>query len=63
MLHVLLVKFNVNPSHSFRHVHSILQFLPDQRENIQSYKNWRARGSVVVKALCYKPEGRGLDIR
>jgi hypothetical protein len=22
-----------------------------------------ARGSVVVKALCYKPEGRGFDAR
>jgi hypothetical protein len=22
-----------------------------------------ARGSVVVKALCYKPEDRGFDIR
>jgi hypothetical protein len=22
-----------------------------------------ARGSVVVKGLCYKPEGRGLEIR
>jgi hypothetical protein len=22
-----------------------------------------ARGSVVVKALCYKPEGRGFDTR
>jgi hypothetical protein len=22
-----------------------------------------ARGSVVVKALCYKPEGRGLQTR
>jgi hypothetical protein len=22
-----------------------------------------ARGSVVVKALCYKPEGRGFDSR
>jgi hypothetical protein len=22
-----------------------------------------ARGSVVVKALCYKPEGRGFDFR
>jgi hypothetical protein len=22
-----------------------------------------AHGSVVVKALCYKPEGRGFDIR
>jgi hypothetical protein len=22
-----------------------------------------ARGSVVVKAQCYKPEGRGFDIR
>jgi hypothetical protein len=22
-----------------------------------------ARGSVVLKALCYKPEGRGFDIR
>jgi hypothetical protein len=24
---------------------------------------WEARGSVVVKALCYKPEGRGLETR
>jgi hypothetical protein len=23
----------------------------------------RARGSVVVKALCYKPEGRGFETR
>jgi hypothetical protein len=22
-----------------------------------------ARGNVVVKALCYKPEGRGFDTR
>jgi hypothetical protein len=22
---------------------------------------WGARGSVVVKALCYRPEGRGFD--
>jgi hypothetical protein len=22
-----------------------------------------ARGSVVVKSLCYKPEGRGFDTR
>jgi hypothetical protein len=25
--------------------------------------NCAARGSVVVKALCYKPEGRGFDTR
>jgi hypothetical protein len=24
---------------------------------------YRALGSVVVKALCYKPEGRGFDAR
>jgi hypothetical protein len=24
---------------------------------------WGAHGSVVVKALCYKPEGRGFDTR
>jgi hypothetical protein len=24
---------------------------------------WGARGSVVVKALCYKPEGRGFETR
>jgi hypothetical protein len=24
---------------------------------------YRARGSVAVKALCYKPEGRGFDTR
>jgi hypothetical protein len=22
---------------------------------------WGVRGSVVVEALCYKPEGRGID--
>jgi hypothetical protein len=26
-------------------------------------KIFGARGSVVVKALCYKPEGRGFDTR
>jgi hypothetical protein len=25
------------------------------------YVKYGARGSVVVKALCYKPEGRGLE--
>jgi hypothetical protein len=27
------------------------------------YENIGARGSVVVKALCYKPVGRGFDSR
>jgi hypothetical protein len=27
------------------------------------YYSCRARASVVVKALCYKPEGRGLGTR
>jgi hypothetical protein len=27
------------------------------------YRIWGARGGVVVKALCYKPEGRGFDSR
>jgi hypothetical protein len=26
-------------------------------------KNSGARGSIVVKALCYKPEGRGFETR
>jgi hypothetical protein len=26
-------------------------------------QDWGARGSVVVKALCYKLEGRGFDTR
>jgi hypothetical protein len=30
---------------------------------ITSASNRGARGSVVVKALCYKPEGRGFDSR
>jgi hypothetical protein len=25
--------------------------------------SWRARGSVVVKALCYKLQGRGFETR
>jgi hypothetical protein len=28
-----------------------------------SYREARARGSVMVKAICYKPEGRGFDSR
>jgi hypothetical protein len=33
------------------------------RINVDLCKVEGARGSVVVKALCYKPEGRGFDIR
>jgi hypothetical protein len=29
----------------------------------QTYESCGARGSVVVKALCYKPEGRGFKSR
>jgi hypothetical protein len=33
-------------------------------ENFSKYHmEMGARGSVVVKALCYKPEGRGFDSR
>jgi hypothetical protein len=28
-----------------------------------AYRQSGARGSVVVRALCYKPEGRGFDTR
>jgi hypothetical protein len=31
------------------------------RHKIILTMNVGARGSVVVKALCYKPEGRGFD--
>jgi hypothetical protein len=31
--------------------------------NTQKYRVSGARGSVVVKALCYKPEGHGFDTR
>jgi hypothetical protein len=37
-----------------------LQFRPP---TISIYVNCYARGSVMVKALCYKPEGRGFDNR
>jgi hypothetical protein len=30
-------------------------------ENFQIISRLGARGSVVVKALCYKPEGHGFD--
>jgi hypothetical protein len=30
---------------------------------IRVYTYVGARGSVVVKALCYKPKGRGFDSR
>jgi hypothetical protein len=29
--------------------------------NADVEEKWMSRGSVVVKALCYKPEGRGFD--
>jgi hypothetical protein len=32
-------------------------------EIILAVSQMGARGSVVVKALCYKPEGRGFDSR
>jgi hypothetical protein len=35
----------------------------DVMQDIQTLKIKGARGSVVVKALCYKPEGRGFDTR
>jgi hypothetical protein len=31
--------------------------------NVHIIYIWGARGSVVVKALCYKPEGRGFQTR
>jgi hypothetical protein len=31
--------------------------------HVPPYMNLGARGSVVVKALCYKPEGRGFETR
>jgi hypothetical protein len=34
-----------------------------QNNYIKLSKYGRARSSVVVKALCYKPEGRGFDSR
>jgi hypothetical protein len=34
-----------------------------QRARIRSSSSGREKSSVVVKALCYKPEGRGFDTR
>jgi hypothetical protein len=30
---------------------------------LKCFRNLGARGSVVVKALCYKPEDRGFETR
>jgi hypothetical protein len=30
---------------------------------LQMWATYSGSGTVVVKALCYKPEGRGFDIR
>jgi hypothetical protein len=35
----------------------------DNNNNNNNNNNNGARGSIVVKALCYKPEGRGFDTR
>jgi hypothetical protein len=32
-------------------------------DNVHTCYSWGVRGSEVVKALCYKPEGRGFDSR
>jgi hypothetical protein len=44
------------------------EHVPLPGKNIRRFRNGidycvGARGSVVVKALCYKPEGRGFDSR
>jgi hypothetical protein len=40
-------------------------FIFYSKRDILCYENFLkgARGSIVVKALCYKPEGRGFDTR
>jgi hypothetical protein len=43
----------VNMSHQFNYL----------RFEFANGVYWEARGRVVVKALCYKPEGRGFKTR
>jgi hypothetical protein len=53
----LIVSLNTRNSHrdrNFGGVYPILKYL---------ILNERARSGVVVKALCYKPVGRGFEIR
>jgi hypothetical protein len=47
------------------HVHTRLRlyFGTNTYLFVMLLKLWGARSSVVVKALCYKPEGRGFDTR
>jgi hypothetical protein len=55
--------------HSFLYVlFFVLSFVPEQLRGTQVLttvimKSFVFRDSVVVKALCYKPEGRGFDTR
>jgi hypothetical protein len=41
----------------------ILTFYFKSENDIEANRGGGARGSVVVKALCYKPEGRGFHTR
>jgi hypothetical protein len=49
--------------HSGRCVHGNITWQRGHILFIYELVEGRARGSVVVKALCYKPEGRGFDSR
>jgi hypothetical protein len=44
---------------SLQQSHNILAFIT----KLTALSGFRARVSVVVKALCYKPEDRGFDTR
>jgi hypothetical protein len=45
----------------FRYVMSQMEYIYELFHGVLD--DLGARGSVVVKALCYKPEGRGFDTR
>jgi hypothetical protein len=40
-----------------------ISHMPVMPEPVECYKSEEARGSVVLKALCYRPEGHGFETR
>jgi hypothetical protein len=50
-------------SHYCLHTESMLKIVSSNFHNDGVVVYVRARGSIVVKALCYKLEGRGLETR
>jgi hypothetical protein len=54
---------NLHPSTSIDILSRVIRTFVSRKNSLNYLCCGGARGTVVVKALCYKPEGRGFDTR